>query len=91
MKQQDIFIRADGSDQIGLGHLIRCMALAEMLKFDYDITFVCKQIPGKSADVIKELNFKLLVIDEEESFLSQLKSKQIVVLDHFHQVLKNLY
>jgi len=59
------------------------MALAEILKFDYDITFVCKQIPCKSVDLIKELNFKLLVIDEEESFLSQLKSKQIVVLDHY--------
>jgi UDP-2,4-diacetamido-2,4,6-trideoxy-beta-L-altropyranose hydrolase len=83
LKQHEIFIRADGSNQIGLGHLVRCMALAEMLKFDYDITFVCKQIPGKSADVIKELNFKLLIIDEEESFVSQLKSKQIVVLDHY--------
>ncbi|GAB2975265.1 hypothetical protein GCM10027049_07260 [Mucilaginibacter puniceus] len=59
------------------------MALAEMLKFDYDITFVCKQIPGKSADVIKELNFKLLVIDEEEAFLSRLKGNEIVVLDHY--------
>lgn len=59
------------------------MALAEMLKFDYDITFVCKQIPDKSADVIKELNIKLLVIDEEDAFLSQLKSKHIVVLDHY--------
>lgn len=59
------------------------MALAEMLKFEYDITFVCKQIPCKNADEIKELNFKLLIIDEEESFLSQLKSNQIVVLDHY--------
>ncbi len=83
MKQPEIFIRADGSDQIGLGHLIRCMALAEILKFDYDITFVCIQIPSKSADVIKEMNFKLLIIDEEESFVSQLKSNQIVVLDHY--------
>lgn len=83
MEQQDIFIRADGSDQIGLGHLVRCMALAGMIKFDYNISFVCKQIPSESADVIKQLGFKVLIIDEEESFLSRLKGKEIVVLDNY--------
>ena len=42
-----VYIRADGSHDIGLGHLIRCIALAHMLKNDFDITFVCKEIPEK--------------------------------------------
>ena len=42
-----VYIRTDGSPEIGLGHLTRCIALAYMLKKDFAITFVCKEIPEK--------------------------------------------
>jgi len=32
-----IYIRADGGKEIGLGHLVRCFALALMLKDDFEI------------------------------------------------------
>jgi UDP-2,4-diacetamido-2,4,6-trideoxy-beta-L-altropyranose hydrolase len=83
LKQKNVFIRADGGDKIGLGHLVRCLALAEMIKFDYIISFVCKQIPNKSAEEIKQLGINLLIIDCEESFLSLLSGNEIVVLDHY--------
>ena len=78
-----IYIRADGNEQIGLGHLVRCMALGQMLKEDFTIHFVCKHAPGS---IIKEINvagFLFSKIKEEKEFLSFLRPLDIVVLDHY--------
>ena len=36
---QKIYFRADASATIGYGHFIRTLALADMLKDDFDCTF----------------------------------------------------
>ena len=36
---QKIYLRADASAAIGYGHFIRTLALADMLKDDFDCTF----------------------------------------------------
>ncbi|MFL5730126.1 MAG: UDP-2,4-diacetamido-2,4,6-trideoxy-beta-L-altropyranose hydrolase [Cytophagaceae bacterium] len=35
-----IYFRADGNSEIGLGHVVRCLGLAEVLNSEYDITFI---------------------------------------------------
>ena len=80
----EIFIRADGNSQIGLGHLIRCMALANMLKNEYEITFVPKEIPDKIRAEIHENGFSINEISAEKEFFDQLKSgNPVVVLDGY--------
>ena len=37
-----IYIRADGNSGIGLGHVIRSLALAEMLKEDFNCIFATR-------------------------------------------------
>ena len=37
---QKIYLRADASAAIGYGHFIRTLALADMLKDDFDCTFL---------------------------------------------------
>ena len=78
-----LFIRTDGNSQIGLGHLVRCIALAHMLKEAFDITFVCKEIPTKIEEDIKQNLWVLSKIETEDDFLNIINSKDIVVLDGY--------
>ena len=80
----EVFIRADGNHEIGLGHLIRCMALANMLKIDFDITFISREIPGKIKEELSENSIRLEEITSENEFLKMLHSgRDIVVLDGY--------
>src|ERR1700743_1989547 len=83
MINKKVFIRFDGNNQIGLGHLVRCTALAQMLKENFDIFFVCKQTSAASDDEITKLGFNLIVINNEDDFLSALTGNEIVVVDHY--------
>lgn len=81
--KSSIYIRADGDAQIGLGHLVRCMALAYMLKEEFSISFVYKYAPESIIEEIEKAGFSLLKIKNEEDFLVILNSGGIVVLDHY--------
>lgn len=78
-----VFIRADGSLKIGVGHLVRCSALAYMLKDNFLITFFCKEIPQALASEFKIAGFCLKEIETEEEFFQVLNPNQIVVLDGY--------
>ncbi|MBI6546607.1 MAG: UDP-2,4-diacetamido-2,4,6-trideoxy-beta-L-altropyranose hydrolase [Cyanobacteria bacterium NC_groundwater_1444_Ag_S-0.65um_54_12] len=42
-----ILVRADASHQMGVGHVFRCLALAEALRESGSaVTFVCRELPG---------------------------------------------
>ncbi|MDR2006612.1 MAG: UDP-2,4-diacetamido-2,4,6-trideoxy-beta-L-altropyranose hydrolase [Acidaminococcales bacterium] len=58
MKQSIVF-RVDSSAQIGGGHLMRCLTLAEMLKKEAKITFVCRDLPGNTAFLAESRGFDL--------------------------------
>lgn len=81
--KKKVYIRVDGSAQIGLGHLVRCMALSQMLKNDFDLHFVCREAPASMLKEIRESGILTTVIDSEKSFLAMLTGKEIVVLDNY--------
>ena len=78
-----VCIRADGSPEIGLGHLVRCMALADMLVGSFEIAFISKKIPETIKAQLKEKGFLVKVISSEEDFFTILSGEEIVVLDHY--------
>lgn len=78
-----VVFRADGNTQIGLGHLTRCLAMAQMLQSTFKITFVCKDIPENLSDELHKLNFEFNRIAAEVDFLQALEVTDIVVLDHY--------
>jgi UDP-2,4-diacetamido-2,4,6-trideoxy-beta-L-altropyranose hydrolase len=80
----NILVRTDGSLKIGLGHLVRCTALAQMLKDDFKITFFCKDIPETMVDELQSNNFGFIKIKEEPEFLRLLTNDIIVVLDGYN-------
>lgn len=73
----------DGGVSIGLGHLVRCIALAHMLKDDFSITFFCKEIPEKVQEDMVSLGFNFCRLQSEDSFFCLLTGKETVVLDNY--------
>lgn len=82
--ESELFIRTDANNSIGLGHLIRCISLAHMLKYDFKITFYCKYIPKALEKDLLDNSFALIKIQEENQFFQQLSSQIIVVLDGYY-------
>lgn len=67
--------RADSSDRIGIGHIVRCLTIAEELKSNgYDIYFICKDHPNNMMEKIKHkgFNVELLPIREHKQIKSNL-------------------
>jgi UDP-2,4-diacetamido-2,4,6-trideoxy-beta-L-altropyranose hydrolase len=78
-----VFVRADGNSHVGLGHLIRCMALANMLKENFYVTFVCRDIPKDTKLEIEKEKMTVKVIRDEKDFLNMIETGNIVVLDSY--------
>ena len=55
-----LIFRVDSSSKIGIGHLARCLKLANIFNYT-DIHFVCKNLDGNANFLIKE-NYKLHLI-----------------------------
>lgn len=84
MRYNEVIFRVDGSPKIGLGHLVRCLALAQMLDGHFKISFACKEIPIEIICEIDSLGYSLKVIDSEEDFLNGLTGNDLVVIDHYN-------
>lgn len=81
-----IYFRADADAKIGYGHFVRTLALAEMLKNDFDCTFfTAEPTVYQKAEVEKVCELKELPHDERkfESFLEILTGNEIVFLDNY--------
>lgn len=89
-----IYFRADANSQIGLGHVIRSMALAEMLTEDRNSIFECVflvQNPSLSIQTQIKEKFELVILKETTFFLEEahfitqnyLQGNSIIVLDHY--------
>lgn len=83
--KRKIYFRADASVSIGYGHFIRTLALADMLKDDFDCTFfTCHPTPYQVDEMEKVCPF--LALREEthyDDFLSHLQGDEIAVLDNY--------
>ena len=83
--KKKICFRADASGQIGFGHFVRSLALADMLKDDFDCVFYTAE---PSDYQIRELRSvcSFISLSEKtkfEDFLSYLDGSEIVVLDNY--------
>lgn len=61
-----VFIRADASNQIGTGHLVRCATLAQNLKeLGYRITFLCLALSQELSNWMKERDLAVLEVHDD--------------------------
>lgn len=83
--RQRVYFRADAGADIGYGHFIRTLALADMLKEDFDCTFfTCHPTSYQVSGMEKVCPF--VILQEEthyNNFLSYLQGDEIVVLDNY--------
>lgn len=57
----NVVIRADASNDLGSGHVMRCAALAERLQQrGADITFICRELPGDYCDWLEKRRFRVI-------------------------------
>jgi UDP-2,4-diacetamido-2,4,6-trideoxy-beta-L-altropyranose hydrolase len=86
--RKKIVFRADGNSEIGLGHIYRCIALADMLKDDFDIEFITKfdsivspieNINCKYFFIPKEIEFK----DEPDFINIYISTNSIIIIDGY--------
>lgn len=64
MKQ--IVFRVDSSVQIGSGHLMRCLTLANQLTDRAKILFVCRDLECNLSSLVKENGFDLIFLPRED-------------------------
>lgn len=79
-----IYFRTDGSREIGLGHLVRCTALAQMLIEDFSIAFFCREIPESMVKDLENNKISFALIADENEFLTAVEPGSLVVLDGYH-------
>ncbi|MBC5992147.1 UDP-2,4-diacetamido-2,4,6-trideoxy-beta-L-altropyranose hydrolase [Pontibacter cellulosilyticus] len=87
-----IIFRADGNSQIGLGHVVRSLALAEMLCHDFECIFAIQAPSPELQEQIKQTCDGVIILPvchyEEDRFIYELQAyiaeDVIVVLDGYH-------
>jgi UDP-2,4-diacetamido-2,4,6-trideoxy-beta-L-altropyranose hydrolase len=82
MKQ--IYLRADGSSKIGLGHVMRLLAISDMLKDSYHLTFVIRDTETEIIQLVKSKIQQVQLLTENDSaFLNILDRDSLVFLDGY--------
>ena len=66
MRQKNLFIRVDSGSDIGLGHVMRCFALAEVIKnMNFNVYFISKGIEGNIIKNVEKYGYKVFRIDSK--------------------------
>jgi UDP-2,4-diacetamido-2,4,6-trideoxy-beta-L-altropyranose hydrolase len=88
--KRKVFFRADGGAEMGLGHIVRSCALADILKDHFECHFLVRDpTPGlkelilKSCIEVHELPGNVSYDEEARSWARQLSGDEIVVLDGY--------
>lgn len=78
-----IAIRTDSSVQIGTGHMMRCLTLAESLRAaGNEIVFICRNLPGNVAGLAKQRGFPVFLLEIADTnppfFSDAIVTKQVL-------------
>lgn len=88
----DIFFRADGHNRMGVGHVMRSLALSRMLMRDFNCLVAIRNPNPALRTLARGLCHRLIELPETEDDLAEaallakhfLSGKEIVVLDGYH-------
>ena len=83
-ERKKIFFRADGSSTMGLGHIIRSLALADMMKATFHTAFATTNDSAFIKEQITGTCNEYHLVKSEDDFRMLLKGDEIAVLDGYH-------
>lgn len=70
----NIIIRVDASNQIGTGHVIRCLTLAkEFNKIGNNVVFICRELDGNYIHYIEKEGFKVKLLPNIKEDMSDVE------------------
>jgi UDP-2,4-diacetamido-2,4,6-trideoxy-beta-L-altropyranose hydrolase len=85
-----IIIRCDGGKSIGMGHVVRCLALADMLKNYFSIHIAIQKPPQTVINTIQTATKNIIILPEtsdfekdKNNFIKHILVTDIVVLDGY--------
>lgn len=71
----NVVFRVDASIQIGTGHVMRCLTMAEALAHKgYDCHFICRDLPGHFGEYISGKGYKLSLLPAPTASSSRLSA-----------------
>jgi UDP-2,4-diacetamido-2,4,6-trideoxy-beta-L-altropyranose hydrolase len=86
----NIFFRADANANIGLGHITRCLAMADMLKQKFNCFFCIRETEASIFQLIERKKYKFHIfsnqntyLEEATNFVELVGEKDIIVLDGY--------
>ncbi|MFI5220314.1 MAG: UDP-2,4-diacetamido-2,4,6-trideoxy-beta-L-altropyranose hydrolase [Bacteroidia bacterium] len=84
MKPKIIF-RADGNRYIGVGHVIRSLALADMLKAEFNCIWAIQQSDEYLASLIRQSASEIISLEAIDNYTSGIDEKYIYEANQFSQ------
>ena len=89
--KKNLFIRVDASPEIGIGHIMRCLTLAQELKNNFDkIIFLTRKDSGDFTETIMKNEFEVIFIptNNDSDIIKNLiatytKNKNYLLIDHY--------
>lgn len=78
-----VVFRTDASVQIGTGHVMRCLNVAEVLREQgIECYFITRDHPGNIQDLISKKGYQVFSLENKPNFFSPTKSSHEKKLDH---------
>jgi UDP-2,4-diacetamido-2,4,6-trideoxy-beta-L-altropyranose hydrolase len=91
MNSHNLIFRVDGGTHLGMGHVVRCLALAEMLKSNFTIVFAVQKTSESVLKTIQKVIDKLIILPQTDNYMEDslnfsqhLNPDDIVILDGYN-------
>lgn len=84
LKKRAVYFRIEAGKEVGLGHLYRCLALADMIKADFTVYFLVIGLESEIVAIIQKSGFVTLRFADQGEWLSGIDRDGFFVLDGYN-------